>query len=246
MYTLGHMTQNHIKNSFSSLTPQRFCFDTPAGKTDDAKASEKVKTPCKSPIMQRSPSDAGKSSGDEGKKSGVSRPPPAAGSFAFKKVSAPSDPAPKSLASKSSGKVGGAGPVMGGARKTSLDGYRHHDDGVLVGMGASKMPFQSHSLPRPAKSYRTVESPDVKRGGAGLGATAGLGFSAATVGRVSKRKDGANVESGRSSPVSINQTDKEKVSGFEQEGSVMSLTGQSGLRQPGSKYLDIASPTFRR
>ncbi|XP_062853239.1 neuron navigator 3 isoform X1 [Trichomycterus rosablanca] len=248
MSAQGGITSPRGKNSNTNLK-------TAAGKTDDAKASEKVKTPCKSPIMQRSPSDVGKSSGDEGKKPGIARPPPATGCFGYKKAPASAELAPKTLASKSSGKVGGAPPVISGARKTSLDGYRHHDDGVLLGIGGSKMPFQYRSLPRPAKSYRSVDCPDVKRGGSGLGATAGAGtgFGAPTVGGVSKRKDGGMVDSGRLSPVSINQTDKEKVSVSEQEGSAMSTSpkssptsGQSGLRQPGSKYLDIASPTFRR
>ena len=67
----------------------------PTGKTDDAKASEKGnKAPSKSGSagIQRSPSDAGKSSGDEGggKKppSGIARPPGTTGSFGYKKIPA--------------------------------------------------------------------------------------------------------------------------------------------------------------
>lgn len=146
--------------------------------------------------------------------------------------------------------------MVGGARKTSLDGYRHHDDGVLLGIGGSKMPLQYRSLPRPAKSYRSIDSSTVKGGGVVAGGGAGPGPAGAgtgTVSGVSKRKDGGKTESGRSSPVTINQTDKEKVSVSEQEGAALSTSpkssptsSQSGLRQPGSKYPDIASPTFRR
>lgn len=152
--------------------------------------------------------------------------------------------------------------MVGGARKTSLDGYRHHDDGVLLGIGGSKMPLQYRSLPRPAKSYRSIDSSTVKGAGvvggvvAGGGAGPGPGPAGAgtgTVSGISKRKDGGKTESGRSSPVSVNQTDKEKVSVSEQEGAALSTSpkssptsSQSGLRQPGSKYPDIASPTFRR
>lgn len=238
----------------------------PAGKTDDAKASEKVKSPCKSPSMHRSPSDVGKSSGDEGKKAGITRPPPTTGSFGFKKIPAATElAAPKALSNKSAGKVGGTTCVVGGARKTSLDGYRHHDDGVLLGIGGSKMPLQYRSLPRPSKSYRSIDSSTVKGGGVvagcgagggagpGLGPGTGAGAGTGTVSAVSKRKDGGKTESGRSSPVSVNQTDKEKVSVSEQEGAALSTSpkssptsSQSGLRQPGSKYPDIASPTFRR
>ncbi|XP_053097562.1 neuron navigator 3 isoform X6 [Pangasianodon hypophthalmus] len=247
------ITSPRNKNSNTNLK-------TPAGKTDDAKASEKVKTPCKSPSMQRSPSDVGKSSGDEGKKSGITRPPPTTGSFGFKKIPATTElAAPKTLSAKSAGKVGGTTCVVGGARKTSLDGYRHHDDGVLLGIGGSKMPLQYRSLPRPAKSYRSIDSSTVKGGGvvagggAGPGPGPGAGAGTGAVGGVSKRKEGGKPESGRSSPVSINQTDKEKVSVSEQEGAALSTSpkssptsSQSGLRQPGSKYPDIASPTFRR
>ncbi|XP_053364314.1 neuron navigator 3 isoform X8 [Clarias gariepinus] len=259
------ITSPRHKNS--NTTPK-----TPAGKTDDAKASEKVKTPCKSPSMQRSPSDVGKNSGDEGKKSGLTRPPPTTGSFGFKKIPAATEQAaPKSISGKSAGKVGGTTCVVGGSRKTSLDGYRHHDDGVLLSIGGPKMPLQYRSLPRPAKSYRTIESPTVKGsgvitglvagggadGGAGPGPGPGPGPGAGpgtgTANGASKRKDGGKTESGRSSPVSVNQTDKEKVSVSEQEGAALSTSpkssptsSQSGLRQPGSKYPDIASPTFRR
>lgn len=207
--------------------------------------------------MQRSPSDVGKSSGDEGKKSSITRPSPTTGSFGFKKIPAATElAAPKTLSAKSAGKVGGTTCVVGGARKTSLDGYRHHDDGVLLGIGGSKMPLQYRSLPRPAKSYRSIDSSTVKGGGVVAGGGAGPGPAGAgtgTVSGVSKRKDGGKTESGRSSPVTINQTDKEKVSVSEQEGAALSTSpkssptsSQSGLRQPGSKYPDIASPTFRR
>lgn len=224
--------------------------------------------------MQRSPSDVGKTSGDEGKKSGITRPQPTTSSFGFKKIPAAAEPAaPKTLSAKSAGKVGGNTCVVGGARKTSLDGYRHHDDGVLLSIGGSKMPLQYRSLPRPAKSYRSIDSSTGKGSGvvvgvvaaggivagvvAGAGAgpspTSGAGAGTGTVSGVSKRKDGGKTESGRSSPVSMNQTDKEKGSVSEQEGAGLSTSpkssptsSQTGLRQPGSKYPDIASPTFRR
>ncbi|KAJ8269277.1 hypothetical protein COCON_G00118840 [Conger conger] len=69
-----------------------------------------------------------------------------------------------------------------------------------------------------------------------------------------RRGDSGKVGSGRSSPVGIGQSDKEKVGVSDPEGACLSSSpkasptssGQSGLRQPGSKYPDIASPTFRR
>uniref|UniRef100_A0A674DXT7 Neuron navigator 3 n=1 Tax=Salmo trutta TaxID=8032 RepID=A0A674DXT7_SALTR len=237
-------------------------------KTDDAKASEKCKAPAKTAGIQRSPSDAGKSSGDEGKKppSGIARPP-TTGSFGYKKMASPpsgalitSSGATLTSGSATLGKVPkssaiGKGTGISGGRKTSLDGSQPQDDGVLMGCGGSKVPLQYRSLPRPAKSssggvvgrsgHRTSSSSiDSNVSGKSAGGTG------------TKRRDAGKVGSGRSSPVpiTINQTDKEKVAVSDQDPAGLSTspkssptsTGQSGLRQPGSKYPDIASPTFRR
>ncbi|KAL0195903.1 hypothetical protein M9458_009475, partial [Cirrhinus mrigala] len=244
------------------------------GKTDDAKASEKGKTPSKSPSIQRSPSDAGKSSGDEGKKppSGIGRPPTTS-SFGFKKIPGPAGAlitasgATLTSGSATLGKVPksagiGKGTAIGNGRKTSLDGAQHQDDAVLLGCGGSKVPLQYRSLPRPAKSssggssvvgrsgHRSSSSSiDSNVSGKSAGGSGGVvGTPTST-----KRRDPGKVGSGRSSPVTINQTDKEKVAGSDQEGTGLSTSPkssptstQSGLRQPGSKYPDIASPTFRR
>ncbi|XP_048011087.1 neuron navigator 3 isoform X12 [Megalobrama amblycephala] len=244
------------------------------GKTDDAKASEKGKAPSKSPSIQRSPSDAGKSSGDEGKKppSGIGRPPTTS-SFGFKKIPGPAGAlitasgATLTSGSATLGKVPksagiGKGAGIGNERKTSLDGAQHQDDAVLLGCGGSKVPLQYRSLPRPAKSssggssvvgrsgHRSSSSSiDSNVSGKSAGGSGGVvGTPTST-----KRRDPGKVGSGRSSPITINQTDKEKVAGSDQEGTGLSTSPkssptstQSGLRQPGSKYPDIASPTFRR
>ncbi|TRY65841.1 hypothetical protein DNTS_018014, partial [Danionella cerebrum] len=244
------------------------------GKTDDAKASEKGKSPTKSPTIQRSPSDAGKSSGDEGKKppSGIGRPTTTS-SFGFKKIPGPTGTlitaSGATLASGSAtlGKVPksvviGKGTSISNGRKTSLDDAQHQDDGFLLGCGGSKVPLQYRSLPRPAKtsngansvvgrsghrsSSSSIDSNVSGKSAGGAGAVLGTPTS-------TKRRDTGKVGSGRSSPVTINQTDKEKVAGSDQEGTGLSTSpkssptsNQSGLRQPGSKYPDIASPTFRR
>ncbi|XP_058628551.1 neuron navigator 3 isoform X3 [Onychostoma macrolepis] len=244
------------------------------GKTDDAKASEKGKAPSKSPSIQRSPSDAGKSSGDEGKKppSGIGRPPTTS-SFGFKKIPGPAGAlitasgATLTSGSATLGKVPksagiGKGTGIGNGRKTSLDGAQHQDDAVLLGCGGSKVPLQYRSLPRPAKSssggssvvgrsgHRSSSSSiDSNVSGKSAGGSGGVvGTPTST-----KRRDPGKVSSGRSSPITINQTDKEKVAGSDQDGTGLSTSPkssptstQSGLRQPGSKYPDIASPTFRR
>ncbi|XP_053270842.1 neuron navigator 3 isoform X2 [Pleuronectes platessa] len=243
------------------------------GKTDDAKASEKGKAPSKSSAgIQRSPSDAGKSSGDEGKKppSGIVRPP-TTGSFGYKKIPGPSGTlitssgatltsgsATLGKAPKSSAALG-KGTGIGGVRKTSLDGSQPQDDGVLLSCGTSKMTLQYRSLPRPAKS-----SSGVSAGRSGHRSSSssidsnvsGKSAGGAVTQTGAKRRDG-KVASDRTSPVTINQTDKEKVAVSDQDPATglstspkssptSTSSGQTGLRQPGSKYPDIASPTFRR
>nr|XP_019955487.1 PREDICTED: neuron navigator 3 isoform X6 [Paralichthys olivaceus] len=259
------------------ITPPRTKGTTAAlktpGKTDDAKASEKGKAPSKSSAgIQRSPSDAGKSSGDEGKKppSGIVRPP-TTGSFGYKKIPGPSGAlitssgATLTSGSATLGKTPkssaalGKGTGISGVRKTSLDGSQPQDDGILLSCGGSKVTLQYRSLPRPAKS-----SSGVAAGRSGHRSSSssidsnvsGKSAGGAMTQTSAKRRDG-KVASDRSSPITINQTDKEKVAVSDQDPATglstspkssptSTSTGQSGLRQPGSKYPDIASPTFRR
>uniref|UniRef100_A0A8C3C9V5 Neuron navigator 3 n=1 Tax=Cairina moschata TaxID=8855 RepID=A0A8C3C9V5_CAIMO len=236
------------------------------GKTDDAKASEKVKTPLKGASIQRSPSDAGKSSGDEGKKppSGIGRST-ATGSFGFKKSGMGSSTiittsgATITSGSATLGKMPKSSAIGGksnAGRKTSLDGSQNQDDGVLH--MNSKTTLQYRSLPRPSKSS-----------GSGIPGRGGHRSSTSSIdSNVSSKSAGAaatklrepsKIGSGRSSPVTINQTDKEKekVAVSDSESVSLSSSPKSsptsasasatpGLRQPGSKYPDIASPTFRR
>uniref|UniRef100_A0A493TNZ3 Neuron navigator 3 n=1 Tax=Anas platyrhynchos platyrhynchos TaxID=8840 RepID=A0A493TNZ3_ANAPP len=235
------------------------------GKTDDAKASEKVKTPLKGASIQRSPSDAGKSSGDEGKKppSGIGRST-ATGSFGFKKSGMASSTiittsgATITSGSATLGKMPKSSAIGGksnAGRKTSLDGSQNQDDGVLH--MNSKTTLQYRSLPRPSKSS-----------GSGIPGRGGHRSSTSSIdSNVSSKSAGAaatklrepsKIGSGRSSPVTINQTDKEKekVAVSDSESVSLSSSPKSsptsasasatpGLRQPGSKYPDIASPTFR-
>ncbi|XP_014819417.1 PREDICTED: neuron navigator 3 isoform X1 [Calidris pugnax] len=236
------------------------------GKTDDAKASEKVKTPLKGASIQRSPSDAGKSSGDEGKKppSGIGRST-ATGSFGFKKSGMGSSTiittsgATITSGSATLGKMPKSSAIGGksnAGRKTSLDGSQNQDDGVLH--MNSKTTLQYRSLPRPSKSS-----------GSGIPGRGGHRSSTSSIdsnvssksagAAASKLREPSKIGSGRSSPVTINQTDKEKEKVTVSDSESVSLSsspkssptsasasGTPGLRQPGSKYPDIASPTFRR
>ncbi|CAO2581622.1 Neuron navigator 3 [Lemmus lemmus] len=237
------------------------------GKTDDAKASEKGKTPLKGSSLQRSPSDAGKSSGDEGKKppSGIGRSS-ASNSFGYKKPSAvgsstmiSNSGATITSGSATLGKIPKSAAIGGksnAGRKTSLDGSQNQDDVVLH--VSSKTTLQYRSLPRPSKSSTS----GIPGRGGHRSSTSSIdsNVSSKSAGATtSKLREPTKIGSGRSSPVTVNQTDKEKEKVAVSDSESVSLSGSpkssptsasacgtQGLRQPGSKYPDIASPTFRR
>ncbi|XP_073940091.1 neuron navigator 3 isoform X8 [Castor canadensis] len=237
------------------------------GKTDDAKVCEKGKTPLKGSSLQRSPSDAGKSSGDEGKKppSGIGRST-ATSSFGFKKPSGvgsstmiTSSGATITSGSATLGKIPKSAAIGGksnAGRKTSLDGSQNQDDGVLH--VSSKTTLQYRSLPRPSKSSTS----GIPGRGGHRSSTSSIdsNVSSKSAGATtSKLREPTKIGSGRSSPVTVNQTDKEKEKVAVSDSDSVSLSGSpkssptsasacgtQGLRQPGSKYPDIASPTFRR
>ncbi|XP_030882915.1 neuron navigator 3 isoform X3 [Leptonychotes weddellii] len=249
----------------SRQKPGTSALKTP-GKTDDAKASEKGKTPLKGSSLQRSPSDAGKSSGDEGKKppSGIGRST-APGSFGFKKPSGvgsstmiTSSGATITSGSATLGKIPKSAAIGGksnAGRKTSLDGSQNQDDGVLH--VSSKTSLQYRSLPRPSKSSTS----GIPGRGGHRSSTSSIdsNVSSKSAGAsTSKLREPTKIGSGRSSPVTVNQTDKEKEKVAVSDSESVSLSGSpkssptsasacgtQGLRQPGSKYPDIASPTFR-
>ncbi|XP_044136342.1 neuron navigator 3 isoform X3 [Bufo gargarizans] len=249
---IGTTSSRHKSGSSSLKTP---------GKTDDVKASEKVKAPLKGGPLQRSPSDAGKSSGDEGKKppSGIARPT-ATGSFGFKKTGVGSPTVSGSGATITSGsatlgkmpKSSGIGG-KGAGRKTSLDGSQNQDDGVLL--SNSKATLQYRSLPRPSKS--STSSIPGRGGHRSSTSSIDSNVSSKSAGAAGTKLREPSKISERSSPVNINQTDKDKEKVSDSESVSLSNSPKSsptsasacstqGLRQPGSKYPDIASPTFRR
>ncbi|XP_078193049.1 neuron navigator 3 isoform X12 [Callithrix jacchus] len=250
----------------SRQKPGTSALKTP-GKTDDAKVSEKGKTPLKGSSLQRSPSDAGKSSGDEGKKppSGIGRST-ATSSFGFKKPSGvgssamiTSSGATITSGSATLGKIPKSAAIGGksnAGRKTSLDGSQNQDDVVLH--VSSKTTLQYRSLPRPSKSSTS----GIPGRGGHRSSTSSIdsNVSSKSAGATtSKLREPTKIGSGRSSPVTVNQTDKEKEKVAVSDSESISLSGSpkssptsasacgaQGLRQPGSKYPDIASPTFRR
>uniref|UniRef100_A0A2K5Q690 Neuron navigator 2 n=1 Tax=Cebus imitator TaxID=2715852 RepID=A0A2K5Q690_CEBIM len=234
------------------------------GKTDDAKVSEKGRLSPKASQVKRSPSDAGRSSGDESKKPlpSSSRTPTAnANSFGFKKQSGSAGLAMitasgATVTSRSAtlGKIPKSSALVSrsAGRKSSMDGVQNQDDGYLS--LSSRTNLQYRSLPRPSKSN--------SRNGAGnRSSTSSIdsNISSKSAGLpVPKLREPSKTALGSSLPGLINQTDKEKGISSDNESVAscnsvkvnpaaqpMSSPAQATL-QPGAKYPDVASPTLRR
>ncbi|XP_044799416.2 neuron navigator 2 isoform X5 [Bubalus bubalis] len=235
------------------------------GKTDDAKVSEKGRLSPKAAQVKRSPSDAGRSSGDESKKPlpSSSRTPTAnANSFGFKKQSGSAaglamitaSGATVTSRSATLGKIPKSSALVGRStgRKTSMDGAQNQDDGYLS--LSSRTNLQYRSLPRPSKS--------TSRNGAGnRSSTSSIdsNISSKSAGLpVPKLREPSKTALGSSLPGLVNQTDKEKGISSDNESVAscnsvkvnpapqpVSSAAQATL-QPGAKYPDVASPTLRR
>ncbi|XP_050611295.1 neuron navigator 2 isoform X4 [Macaca thibetana thibetana] len=235
------------------------------GKTDDAKVSEKGRLSPKASQVKRSPSDAGRSSGDESKKPlpSSSRTPTAnANSFGFKKQSGSAaglamitaSGATVTSRSATLGKIPKSSTLISrsAGRKSSMDGAQNQDDGYLA--LSSRTNLQYRSLPRPSKS--------TSRNGAGnRSSTSSIdsNISSKSAGLpVPKLREPSKTALGSSLPGLVNQTDKEKGISSDNESVAscnsvkvnpaaqpVSSPAQAGL-QPGAKYPDVASPTLRR
>ncbi|XP_058402113.1 neuron navigator 2 isoform X3 [Diceros bicornis minor] len=235
------------------------------GKTDDAKVSEKGRLSPRASQVKRSPSDAGRSSGDESKKPlpSSSRAPSAnANSFGFKKQSGSAaglamitaSGATVTSRSATLGKIPKSSALVGrsAGRKTSMDGGQNQDDGYLS--LSSRTNLQYRSLPRPSKS--------TSRNGAGnRSSTSSIdsNISSKSAGLpVPKLREPSKTALGSSLPGLVNQTDKEKGISSDNESVAscnsvkvtpaaqpVSSAAQATL-QPGAKYPDVASPTLRR
>ncbi|XP_056348723.1 neuron navigator 2 isoform X2 [Oenanthe melanoleuca] len=235
------------------------------GKTDDAKVSEKGRLSPKAGHVKRSPSDAGRSSGDESKKLPTSNSRTAAANantFGFKKQSGSAigmtiiTASGATLTSRSAtlGKIPKSSGLMGRTtgRKTSVDGCQNQDDGYLA--LSARTNLQYRSLPRPSKSS--------SRSGAGnRSSTSSIdsNISSKSAGLpVPKIREPAKVILGCSLPGLVNQTDKEKGISSDNESvascnsvkvnpaSQPAASGAQSTHQQGVKYPDVASPTLRR
>ncbi|NXP77463.1 NAV2 protein, partial [Ramphastos sulfuratus] len=235
------------------------------GKTDDAKVSEKGRLSPKAGHVKRSPSDAGRSSGDESKKLPTSNSRTAAANantFGFKKQSGSAvgmtiiTASGATITSRSAtlGKIPKSSGLMGrtAGRKTSVDGSQNQDDGYLA--LSARTNLQYRSLPRPSKSS--------SRSGAGnRSSTSSIdsNISSKSAGLpVPKMREPAKVILGNSLPGLVNQTDKEKGISSDNESvascnsvkvnpaSQTASSGAQSTHQQGAKYPDVASPTLRR
>ncbi|KAM7164288.1 neuron navigator 2 isoform 2-T2 [Macrochelys suwanniensis] len=235
------------------------------GKTDDAKVSEKGRLSPKAGHVKRSPSDAGRSSGDESKKPPTSNCRTAAANtntFGFKKQSGSpggmtvitASGATITSRSATLGKIPKSSGLMGRStgRKTSVDGSQNQDDGYLA--LSARTNLQYRSLPRPSKSS--------SRSGAGnRSSTSSIdsNISSKSAGLpVPKMREPAKVSLGSSLPGLVNQTDKEKGISSDNESvascnsvkvnpaSQTASSGAQSTHQQGAKYPDVASPTLRR
>uniref|UniRef100_A0A8D2CXW8 Neuron navigator 2 n=1 Tax=Sciurus vulgaris TaxID=55149 RepID=A0A8D2CXW8_SCIVU len=235
------------------------------GKTDDAKVSEKGRLSPKASQVKRSPSDAGRSSGDESKKplpSSSRTPTTNTNSFGFKKQSGSAagltmitaSGATVTSRSATLGKIPKSSALVGRStgRKTSMDGAQNQDDAYLS--LSSRTNLQYRSLPRPSKSN--------SRNGAGnRSSTSSIdsNMSSKSAGLpVPKLREPSKTALGSSLPGLVNQTDKEKGISSDNE-SVASCnsvkvnpvtqpvpSSTQATLQPGAKYPDVASPTLRR
>ncbi|XP_042294914.1 neuron navigator 2 isoform X6 [Sceloporus undulatus] len=262
----GMSAQVGITTPRTKTTATSGTLKTPGtGKTDDAKVSEKGRISPKSGHIKRSPSDAGRSSGDESKKPSTSNSRTAASNtnaFGFKKQSGSTvgmtiitaSGATITNRSATLGKIPKSSGLLGRStgRKTSIDGSQNQDDGYLA--INSRTNLQYRSLPRPSKSS--------SRSGAGnRSSTSSIdsNISSKSAGLpVPKMREPTKVVLGSSLLGLANQTDKEKGISSDNESVIScnsvkvnpasqttSNTAQT-VHQQGVKYPDVASPTLRR
>lgn len=224
----------------------------PTGKTDDTKVSEKGQhhlSPRVNSSMQRSPSDTGRSSGDEAKKPpSTSSRTPTTNTFGFKKhagggmTMVTASGVTITSGSATLGKIPKSVQLHGGrglGRQASVD------DGYLP--VSSHSTLQYRSLPRPSRASGGVRRANRSSSTSiesNLSSRSNTHHGPKSRSQVPKPSAGGIPLPGSGS----NQTDKEK--GVSSEDNPMAQGSATlppqGARQPGGKYPDISSPTLRR
>uniref|UniRef100_A0A9J7XNG2 Neuron navigator 2 n=1 Tax=Cyprinus carpio carpio TaxID=630221 RepID=A0A9J7XNG2_CYPCA len=239
---------------------------TGTGKTDDAKVSEKGHMSPSSNIVQHSSSDAGRSSGDEAKKTPAGRVPTS--TFGFKKPNGVHGPATMvttssitlvtasgttiTSGSATLGKIPKSSALLVGGRgslKGAVDGLLpSQEDGYLSPSARSTLQYRS--LPRPSRSGATARNGN-RSSTSSIESSLSSRTPVLTAVTASKPKDSATKTNGHI--IQANQTDKEKGVASEMDNlrtnPIVSGGGAATIPQTarqGNKYSEVSSPTLRR
>ncbi|XP_030620971.1 neuron navigator 2 [Chanos chanos] len=260
------VTTPRTKNT--TVTPGSGTLKTQGtGKTDDAKVSERGHMSPRSNGIHRSPSDAGRSSGDEGKKAPSSATRMPTSTFGFKKQNpitgasmvttssytmVTASGATITSGSATLGKIPKSAGLVVGSRGSGLKGtvdgaLPPQEDGYLSPSARSALQYRS--LPRPTRSGAAARNGNRSSTSS---IESGLSNRAPALTSVTgnKTRDTAPKTNG-SSPA--NQTDGEKGVATEIDNLRASPIGSSGgaatipqTARQSSKYSEVSSPTLRR
>uniref|UniRef100_A0A3Q3PYN5 Neuron navigator 3 n=1 Tax=Monopterus albus TaxID=43700 RepID=A0A3Q3PYN5_MONAL len=216
-----------------------------SGKTDDVKVSEKGHVSPRSNGLHRSPSDAGRSSGDE-THTLASRTPTS--TFGFKKqgpgmvTMVTASGATITSGSATLGKMpkSGTRSLAGGLKPGGQDGgsaLGHHDDSFLPMSARSTLQYRS--LPRPSRSGAATRSGN---------RSSTSSIEAAVLSVTSHSKNSINItKASGSGGLLANQTDREKgVSEIDNLRSAAVMQGGGAATVPLTGRQQVSSPTLRR
>ncbi|KAK7176845.1 hypothetical protein R3I93_000938 [Phoxinus phoxinus] len=233
------------------------------GKTDDAKVSEKGRMSPSSNIVQHSSSDAGRSSGDEAKKTPAGRVPTS--TFGFKKPNGvhtvvttssitlvTASGATITSGSATLGKIPKSSALLVGGRgslKGAVDGLLpHQEDGYLSPSARSTLQYRS--LPRPSRSGAAARNGN-RSSTSSIESSLSARTPVLTTITANKPRDSAPKTNGH--VIQANQTDKEKGVTSEMDNlrsnPIVSGGGAATIPQTarqGNKYSEVSSPTLRR
>uniref|UniRef100_A0A671M1L6 Neuron navigator 2-like n=1 Tax=Sinocyclocheilus anshuiensis TaxID=1608454 RepID=A0A671M1L6_9TELE len=236
------------------------------GKTDDTKVSEKGRMSPSSNIVQHSSSDAGRSSGDEAKKTPAGRVPTS--TFGFKKPNGAHGPATVvttssiTLVTASGATITSGSATLGKIPKSSallvsgraslkgaVDGLLPpQEDGYLSPSARSTLHYRS--LPRPSRSGATSCNGN-RSSTSSIESSLSSRMPVLTAVTTSKPRDSGTKTNGHA--IQANQTDKEKGVASEMDNlrtnPIVSGGGAATIPQTarqGNKYSEVSSPTLRR
>ncbi|XP_056135063.1 neuron navigator 2 [Lampris incognitus] len=266
MSTQVGVTSPRTKSTSSTGSTSSVTIKTHStGKTDDVKVSEKGRLSPRSNGLHRSPSDAGRSSGDEAKKQAriatthaipdthaqthtlASRTPTS--TFGFKKqggsgmvTMVTASGATITSGSATLGKMpkSGARGLVGGLKAGGHDmgsAMGHHDDGFLPASARSTLQYRS--LPRPSRSGATARNGN-------RSSTSSIEAAVLSV----TSKNSVNITKVNGSGIGAlpaNQTDREKgVTELDNLRSTVGMQSGGAATVPLTGRQQVSSPTLRR